>query len=210
MALTVESDSFQHGDRVPEAHAFGVPDGSGKAAPEGGNRSPHLRWSGHPEGTQSFALIVYDPDVPADFTDANQEGKTLAEDVPRQDFSHWLLVDISPETTELPEGAGSEGIVPGGKPVGQTEYGITGSTSYTDTFAGDPDMGGTYGGYDGPFPPFNDERLHHYHFQVYALDVPSLGLEGEFGLDDVRDAIEGHVLDQGELVGEYTLHADKL
>jgi Raf kinase inhibitor-like YbhB/YbcL family protein len=210
MALTVESDSISHGERVPEQHAFGVPDGSGKAAPAGGNRSPHLRWSGHPEGTQSFALIVYDPDVPADFTDANQEGKTLPEDAPRQDFTHWLLVDISPETTELPEGAGSDGIVPGGKPVGPTEHGITGSTSYTDVFAGDPEMGGTYGGYDGPFPPFNDERLHHYHFQIYALDVPSLELEGEFTLDDVREAIEGHVLDQGELVAEYTLHRDKL
>jgi Raf kinase inhibitor-like YbhB/YbcL family protein len=210
MALTVESDSISHGERVPDQHAFGVPDGSGKAAPEGGNRSPHLRWSGHPESTQSFALIVYDPDVPADFTDANQEGKTISEDAPRQDFTHWLLIDISPETTELPEGAGSEGIVPGGKPVGQTDHGITGSTSYTDTFAGDPDMGGTYGGYDGPFPPFNDERLHHYHFQVYALDVPSLALEGEFTLDDVREAIDGHVLDWGELVAEYTLHEDRL
>ena len=210
MALTVESDSINHGERVPEQHAFGVPDGSGKAAPEGGNRSPHLRWSGHPEGTQSFALIVYDPDVPADFTDANQEDKTIPEDAQRQDFSHWLLVDISPETTELPEGAGSDGIVPGGKPVGPTEHGITGSTSYTDAFAGDPEMGGTYGGYDGPFPPFNDERLHHYHFQVYALDVPSLELDGEFTLGDVREAIEGHVLDQGELVAEYTLHRDKL
>lgn len=210
MALTVESDSINHGERVPEQHAFGVPDGSGKAAPEGGNRSPHLRWSGHPEGTQSFALIVYDPDVPADFTDANQEDKTIPEDAQRQDFSHWLLVDISPETTELPEGAGSDGIVPGGKPVGPTEHGITGSTSYTDAFAGDPEMGGTYGGYDGPFPPFNDERLHHYHFQVYALDVPSLELDGEFTLGDVREAIEGHVLDQGELVAEYTLHRDNL
>jgi Raf kinase inhibitor-like YbhB/YbcL family protein len=210
MALTVESDNISHGERVPDSHAFGVPDGSGKAAPEGGNRSPHLRWSGAPDGTQSFALIVYDPDVPADFTDANQEGKTIPEDAPRQDFSHWLLVDIPADVTELPEGAGSEGIVPGGKPVGQTEHGVTGSTSYTDTFAGDPDMGGTYGGYDGPFPPFNDERLHHYHFQVYALDVPSLGLEGEFTLDDVRRAMEGHVLDKGELVAEYTLHADKL
>ena len=44
--------------------------------------------------------------------------------------------------------------------------------------AGDPEMGGTYGGDDGPFPPFNDERLHHYNFVVHALDVPSLGLEG--------------------------------
>jgi Raf kinase inhibitor-like YbhB/YbcL family protein len=210
MALKVESDSITHGERVPAAHSFGVPDGSGKAAAEGGNRSPHLRWSGHPEGTESFAVIVYDPDVPADFTDANQEGKTLPEDAPRADFSHWLLVDIAPDVTELPEGAGSEGIVPGGKPVGPTEYGVTGSSSYTDAFEGDPDMGGTYGGYDGPFPPFNDERLHHYHYVVYALDVPSLGLEGEFRLDDVRAALEGHVLDEGELVATYTLNAELL
>jgi Raf kinase inhibitor-like YbhB/YbcL family protein len=210
MAITVESDSFSHGERVPDAHAFGVPDGEGKAAAAGGNRSPHLRWSGAPEGTQSFALIVYDPDVPADFSDANQEGRTIAEDAPRADFAHWLLVDISPEVSELPEGAGSGAIVPGGKPTGETEHGVTGSNSYTDAFAGDPDMGGTYGGYDGPFPPWNDERLHHYHFTVHALDVPSLGLSGEFRLDHVREALEGHVLDQGELVGEYTLHAEKL
>ena len=87
---------------------------------------------------------------------------------------------------------------------------MAGVNSYTDFLAGDPDMEGTYGHYDGPFPPFNDERLHHYHFTVYALDVPSLGLEGEFKLDDVREAIEGHVLDQGELVATYTLNEELL
>jgi Raf kinase inhibitor-like YbhB/YbcL family protein len=210
MAIKVESDSLTHGERVPDDHAFGVPDGEGKAKPEGGNRSPHLRWSGHPEGTESFALIVYDPDVPADFSDANQEGVTLPEDAPRADFAHWLLVDIPPHVTELPEGAGSEGIVPGGKPTGETEHGVTGSSSYTEAFEGDEQMGGTYGGYDGPFPPFNDERLHNYHFVVHALDVPSLELEGDFKLEDVREAMEGHVLDQGELVAHYTLNEEKL
>jgi Raf kinase inhibitor-like YbhB/YbcL family protein len=210
MALQVESESIDHGERVPHEHAFGVPDGEGKAAAGGGNRSPHLRWSGAPEGTQSFALIVYDPDVPADFSDANQEGKTLPEGLERRDFTHWLLVDISPDLSELPEGAGSDGIVAGGKPTGETEHGVTGANSYTETMAGDPQMGGTYGGYDGPFPPWNDERIHHYHHVVYALDVPSLELEGDFTLDDVRDAIEGHVLDQGEIVGEYTLYAEHL
>lgn len=210
MALQVESDSIKHGQRVPHPHAFGVPDGEGKAAPEGGNRSPHLRWSGAPEGTQSFAVLVFDPDVPADFSDANQEGKTLAHDLERADFTHWLLVDIPPNVNELPEGAGSDGIVPGGKPTGETEHGVTGANSYTEAMAGDPDMGGTYGGYDGPFPPWNDERVHHYHFVVYALDVPSLGLSGDFNLDHFREAIEGHVLDQGELVGEYTLYAEHL
>ena len=205
MALTVESDSFNDGDRVPAEYAFGVPDGGGKAEAGGGNRSPHLRWSGAPEGTQSYAVLNVDPDVPADFTDANQEGKTLPELLARRDFTHWLLVDISPDVTDLPEGAGSAGIVQGGKPSGETEYGITGANSYTESM-GD----GIYGGYDGPFPPWNDDRIHHYHFTVYALDVPSLGLSGAFTLDDVRSAMEGHVLDQGEIVGTYTLNADKL
>lgn len=210
MTLTVESDSITHGERVPDGHAFGVPDGSGKAAAEGGNRSPHLRWSGAPEGTQSFAVVVYDPDVPADASDVNQEGKSIPEEAGRADFAHWLLVDIPADVTELPEGAGSQEIVVGGKPAGETEHGVTGLNSYTDFLAGDPDMGGDYGDYDGPFPPWNDERLHHYHFVVYALDVPSLGLEGQFKLDDVRAAISEHVLDEGELVATYTLHADKL
>jgi Raf kinase inhibitor-like YbhB/YbcL family protein len=206
MALTVESESITSGERIPPDFAFGVPDGSGKAEAGGGNRSPHLRWSGHPDGTQSFALVCVDPDVPQDFTDANQEGKTLPEDLPRRNFCHWIVVDIPPTVTEVPEGAGSDGIVTGGKPTGDTSFGgITGSNSYTESM-GD----GTYGNYDGPFPPWNDERLHHYHFRVYALDVPSLGLEGDFTLDDVKSAIDGHVLDQGEIVGTYTLNADEL
>ncbi|MGH2953177.1 MAG: YbhB/YbcL family Raf kinase inhibitor-like protein [Solirubrobacterales bacterium] len=206
MALTIESESITHGQRVPDEHAFGVPDGSGKAAAEGGNRSPHLRWSGHPEGTQSFAIVCVDPDVPADFSDANQDDRTVAEDAPRRDFTHWLVVDIPPDVTEVPEGAGSDGIVAGGKPTGETSFGgITGANNYTESM-GD----GTYGNYDGPFPPWNDERMHDYHFRVYALDVPSLGLEGDFKLDDVMGAIEGHVLDQGEIVASYTLNADKL
>jgi Raf kinase inhibitor-like YbhB/YbcL family protein len=206
MALNVESDSITHGERVPDAHSFGVPDGSGGAAPQGGNRSPHLRWSGHPDGTESFAVIVYDPDVPADPAGGNEEGPTRPEDSERADFAHWLQVDNPADVTELPEGAGSQEIVIGGKDPGPTDHGVGGVNSYTDFLAGDPDMGGTYGHYDGPFPPFNDERLHHYHFVVYALDVPSLGLEGEFKLDDVRGAMEGHVLDQGEIVGTYTLY----
>jgi len=210
VAIQVQSDSLREGERVPDAHAFGVPDGEGKAAAEGGNRSPQLRWSGAPEGTGSFALLVVDPDVPADASDVNQEGKTLPEDAERADFAHWLLVDIPATTTELPEGAGSTEIVVGGKPTGQTEHGVTGVNSYTDFLADDPEMSGAYGGYDGPFPPWNDERLHHYHFTVHALDVESLGLDRDFTLDQARQAMDGHVLDQGELVATYTLNADKL
>ena len=121
---------------------------------------------------------------------------------------HWLLVDISPDVTELPEGAGSTEIVVGGKPTrARPSTASTGVNSYTDFLADDPDMEGTYGHYDGPFPPFNDERLHHYHFIVYALDVPSLGLEGEFKLDDVRVGDRGPRARRGR--ARRHLHAER-
>ena len=72
--------------------------------------------------------------------------------------------------------------------------------------ADDPDRSGTYGNYDGPFPPWNDELVHRYRFRVYALDVESLGLSGDFTFEDVEDAMEGHVLEDAEHVGTYAIN----
>ena len=110
----------------------------------------------------------------------------------------------------IEEGADSDGVTPHGKEPGPTELGLRGINSFTDFLAGDPDMEGTYGGYDGPCPPWNDERLHHYHVTVYALDTESLGLsaDGDFRGADVLDALDGHVLDQAEIVGTYTTNPD--
>ncbi len=83
--------------------------------------------------------------------------------------------------------------------------GRSGANGYRQFFAGDDEMEVTYGGYDGPFPPWNDERTHRYRFRVLALDVPALELEQDFGLEDFRQAAEGHVIDEGELVGTYSL-----
>lgn len=67
-------------------------------------------------------------------------------------------------------------------------------------------MGGDYGGYDGPWPPFNDERVHHYHFTVYALDVASLGLPQKFSGPDALKTMQGHILDQVTIIGTYSLN----
>jgi Raf kinase inhibitor-like YbhB/YbcL family protein len=207
MALTVESSSFGNGDRIPEAYAFGVPAAEGHAAPAGGNHNPHLRWSGAPEGTRSYAVLCMDVDVPTVFDDFNTEGRTLAADMPRQEFPHWVVVDIPPDVTEIAEGADSDGITPRGKAPGPTPYGgIRGVNGYTQFMQGD--MAGQYGGYDGPFPPWNDERPHRYHFRVVALDVDSLGLSGGFTVADAEEAMRGHVLDQAEWVGWYSLNPD--
>ena len=81
--------------------------------------------------------------------------------------------------------------------------GVQGRNSYTMWFEDDGDMSGTYCGYDGPCPPFNDERVHGYHFTVYALDS-ELDLPEGFDISALRDAMKGHILGQASLVGTYS------
>jgi len=207
--LTVTIAGWNDGMRIPGQFAFGVPADEGHVALSQ-NLSPAISWSGAPEGTKSFALICHDPDVPSAGDDVNQEGKTVPASLPRVDFYHWVLVDISASTTSLAEGADSSEVTAGGKDAGPTANGVRGLNNYTDWFAGDADMGGDYAGYDGPCPPWNDSIMHHYVFTVYALDVANLGLSGTFGGPEALAAMQGHILAQGQVVGEYTLNPDLL
>ena len=204
--MQLSSTSFADGARIAPRFAFCIaaPDAADHTT-DGGNRSPHLAWSGAPAGTRSFAVVMHDPDVPADASDANQEGKTIPADAERTDFFHWLLADVPASATEIAEGAASDGVTEKGKGPGATALGLEGTNDFTDFLKGTP-RAGTYGGYDGPCPPWNDEAVHHYHVTVYALDVERLGLSesGDFRGQDVLDAIDGHVLDQAETVGTYT------
>ena len=67
-------------------------------------------------------------------------------------------------------------------------------------------MRGDYCGYDGPCPPWNDERLHHYRFTVYATDLERCPVDGRFTAANVLAAIAGHVLAEASLTGSYTLN----
>jgi hypothetical protein len=203
--MKLQSSSFQPDGPIPSEFAFG------KQHPTqhmelSQNRSPHLRWSEAPQGTRSFAVICHDPDVPSDFSDGNQEGKTIQEGLPRIDFFHWLLVDIPADVTELPAGADSDRVTLKGKPIGKTRWGRRGVNDYTAFMAGNPDMAGIYGGYDGPCPPWNDERKHRYVFTVYALSVPALNLPDRFTGADALKAMQGRILAQASLTGTYTLN----
>lgn len=197
--LTVTSASFKDGERLGSKNAFCAPDGKGKTR-DGGNTSPDIAWSGAPEGTKSYALIVVDGDVPADFDNANKEGKVIEESAARQDFIHWVLVNIPASVTTLPEGIG-KGVM--NTTTGKVEYmGWPGINDYASFMKDKPQQ--AFIGYDGPCPPWNDQRTHRYRFVVYALDVEKSVYLSLFNGRNALDAIDKHILAKGELVGTYS------
>jgi Raf kinase inhibitor-like YbhB/YbcL family protein len=84
-SFELTSDDITDGEPVAESQVAA-----------GGNTSPHLRWSGAPEGTRSYVVSCVDPDVPAP-----------------GGYWHWMLVDVPADVTELPAGAGSGESLPG-------------------------------------------------------------------------------------------------
>jgi Raf kinase inhibitor-like YbhB/YbcL family protein len=203
--MHLSSSSFSDGEAIPGYFAFWVPDPEDHAT-FGPNRSPALRWEEVPEGTRTFVLICHDPDVPTKPDDVNQEGREVPADLPRTDFYHWVLVDLPARVTSIVDGEFCHSVTERGK--AQTgPYGARpGVSNYTDWFSGDPDMEGTYYGYDGPCPPWNDSLIHHYIFTVYATDLEHCPVDGAFGGPEVLAAIDGHVLAQASITGTYTLN----
>lgn len=204
--MRLHSNSFADGLRIPDEFAFAVPAASGHVA-LAANRNPHLAWSEVPAAVQSFALICHDPDVPSRGDDVNQPGREVPATLPRVDFFHWLLWNIPADLTEIAAGSHSDGVIAHGKPGPAAPLGMChGINDFTGWFAGDAAMAGTYFGYDGPAPPWNDAIVHHYIFTLFALDAPTLEVHGERDGAGVRRAIAGHVLAQAALSGTYTLN----
>jgi Raf kinase inhibitor-like YbhB/YbcL family protein len=204
------SDSWINGAPIPQRFAAGRLDASGGVG-FSDNVSPHLAWSDAPAGTQSFALICHDFDVPSKADDVNQRDREVPADLPRVDFFHWVLIDLPVSLTALAEGEFSSGFTPHGKPGPavdrpQARTARQGLNDYTGWFAGNPEMAGDYFGYDGPFPPFNDSLIHHYVFTVYALATARVPVEGRFGGAEVRRAIYDHILAEATHSGTYTLN----
>lgn len=206
--MHLRSTSFEPFARMSPRYAFGRHDDRSHFT-FSENVNPHLAWDDVPEGTKSFAILCVDHDVPSVGDDVNQEGRTVDVWLPRVPFYHWVLVDLPATLRAIQEGKHSSGVTVRGKAPGPTpDGGLHGVNDYTGWFAGSDDMSGVYAGYDGCGPPWNDARMHGYRFQVHALDVESLGLEGGFTGADVLAAMEGHVLASAELIGLYAINPD--
>jgi hypothetical protein len=144
--LTVTSGVITEGQPIPRRFTC-----------DGDDVSPPLAWTMPPAGTKSVALVVDDPDAP------------------KPDWSHWVVWDLPPGTTDLPEG----GPLPAGARQGPNDW--------------------KQARWRGPCPP---SGRHRYRFRVLALDV-TLGA-GPFDRAALLAAVEGHVLAEGTLVASYT------
>ena len=154
MTLSITSPSFAEGGEIPTTFTC-----------EGKDVSPALSWSGAPAGTKSLALIVDDPDAP--------DPKA-----PKMTWVHWVLYDLAPTASGLPEAAAASAL-----PAGTRE----GTNDWKRT------------GYGGPCPPTGRHRYFH---KLYALDV----LLGDLGAPTkaaLEKAMRGHIIGQATLMGTY-------
>ena len=159
--FTLTSTAFSAGGPIPS-----------RCTCEGPDVSPPLAWREAPAGTRSFALIVDDPDAP-------DPAK------PKRVWVHWLLYNLPPDASELPEGA-SPSALPRGAREGINDAG---------------DLG-----WGGPCPPIGRHRYFH---RLHALDtmLPDLGEGADRAA--LERAMAGHVLATAELMGTYQLERAK-
>jgi Raf kinase inhibitor-like YbhB/YbcL family protein len=144
-SVSVATSAFQAGGDIPA-----------KFTCNGANVNPELKINGVPNEAKSLVLIVDDPDAP------------------RGLFTHWMLWNIDPKTTDI-----GENSVPAGGVQGTNDFGKR--------------------NYSGPCPP---SGTHRYFFKIFALDM-KLDLKPNARRADLDAAMKSHILGQGELMARY-------
>ncbi len=201
--MQIGSESFAPGKSIPAKFAMGAPNGFG------GNLNPQLHWDEVPGGTRSFVLLCIDTDAPTDPATVGRDDLQIPVEQPRTEFVHWVMVDLAGDQRSIAAGSCSDGISAHGKPAPHGPHGTRqGLNDYTGWFAGNAEMAGDYLGYDGPYPPANDLRMHRYFFRLFALDCEQLSLPDRFTAADVFRSMQGHVLTEAAVWGTYSLNPD--
>jgi Raf kinase inhibitor-like YbhB/YbcL family protein len=143
--MKITSSAFQEGANIPSKFTCDETD-----------TSPPLQIADIPSGAKSLALIVDDPDAPGGL------------------FTHWMIWNISAQTSTVGEGSAPKGV------QGTNDFGKS--------------------GYGGPCPP---SGTHRYYFKVFALDR-ELDLPIGAKRAQLDTAMKGHTIAQGELMGRYS------
>ena len=141
-SVSVATPAFQAGGDIPA-----------KFTCNGANVNPELKINGVPNEAKSLVLIVDDPDAPHGL------------------FTHWIVWNIDPKTTDI-----GENSVPVGGVQGTNDFGKR--------------------NYSGPCPP---SGTHRYSFKIFALDS-KLDLKPSARRAELDAAMKSHVLTQGELI----------
>jgi hypothetical protein len=144
--FSISSPDFQRGMPIPNKYGFHQQ-----------NISPELRVANVPGNARSLVLIVDDPDAPAGL------------------WTHWLIWNLPPNTTSIPEGKLPSGFIQGKNSFGNVRY-------------------------DGPAPP---SGTHRYFFHIYALDT-TLSLPPGSNRAALEEAVKGHIVGGGETFGVYS------
>lgn len=153
MTFIITSSAFSHEGSIPSRYTC-----------EGEDISPPLSWMNVPDAAQSLVLIIDDPDAP--------DPKA-----PKMIWVHWVLYNIPPDVTELPENMTSATLAPGA---------MQGLNDWKRI------------GYGGPCPPIGRHRYCH---KLYALNT-MLQLHSPTKVE-VEAAMKRHIIVQTELVGTY-------
>lgn len=151
MAFSIQSPAFTAGGTIPTRYTC-----------DGANLSPALNWKDAPAGTQSLALVADDSDAPVGT------------------WTHWILWNLPPQATLLPEGVPLSEALPNGTRQGRNDFQRL--------------------GYGGPCPP--PGRPHRYFFKLFALDA-RLDLKPGATRRQLDAAMQGHVLAQAQWMGTY-------
>jgi Raf kinase inhibitor-like YbhB/YbcL family protein len=153
--MEILSSAFKDGQKIPIQYVM--------VAAGGKNLSLPLTWKNAPPGTKSFALSIVDPHPIA------------------QNWVHWLVINIPPNVTSLPEGASRKKM-------------SLGATELVNSFGEI--------GYGGPQPPKGSGE-HPYVITLYALNLEKLELGVNTSLAAFKKMIEGKTIQSATLTGKY-------
>ncbi len=144
--MEILSPAFKNNTSIPSLYTC---DGVGV--------NPPLKFGGVPDTARSLVLIVDDPDAP------------------RGTWTHWIVWNMSPMTTEIAENSVSNGAIEGITSYGKPGWGV-------------------------PCPP---SGTHRYFFKLYALDI-ILSLGSSVEAVALEQAMVGHIIESAEIVGLYS------